>query len=279
MSIKKYTASKDNTIASAFKLNLSDRSTASNMGASDILEVFSIFGQASSSSLEQSRILIQFPVDLIQADRASGAVPGSGSVNFKLKMYNAEHNQTVPEKVTLTVTPIVKSWNEGGGLDMETYLDEGPSSWHSASSNVAWANTGGDFLSEDYMNSTPIPIEFTQYLQNGTEDVDIDVTPFVEQLLVNQTGASTPASGSIIFNMSNNTVLILDKSFFRQPYEIVFRSFSDSIKLIGQRYNAVRGKKIDNILDKIGKNSFNSETLGGCIIKKAHQTVIISKEY
>ena len=73
--------------------------------------------------------------------------------------------------------------------------------------------------------------------------------------------------------------LILDKSFFRQPYEIVFRSFSDSIKLIGQRYNAVRGKKIDNILDKIGKNSFNSETLGGCIIKKAHQTVIISKEY
>ncbi len=77
----------------------------------------------------------------------------------------------------------------------------------------------------------------------------------------------------------NKKRLILEKNFFIQPYEIVFRSFSDSITFIGKRYNAVRGKKIDNILDKIGKNSFKSETLGGCIIKKSQQTVIITKEY
>ena len=78
---------------------------------------------------------------------------------------------------------------------------------------------------------------------------------------------------------STDRKLVLSKNFFLQPYEIVFRSFSDSITLIGKKYNAVRGKKIDNILDKIGKNTFKNETLGGCIIKKAHHTVVIHKEH
>ena len=73
--------------------------------------------------------------------------------------------------------------------------------------------------------------------------------------------------------------LILNKDFFNQPYEIVFRSISDSIKLVGNKYNPARGKKIDYILDKISQNSFKKETLGGCVIKKVNQTVIIDKEY
>ena len=72
--------------------------------------------------------------------------------------------------------------------------------------------------------------------------------------------------------------LVLNESFFNHPYEIVFRSISDSIGLVGGKYNAVRGKKIDYILDKISQNSLKKETLGGCFIKKVNQTVIISKE-
>ena len=121
MSIKRYSSEKDNTISSAFKINLSDRGTASNMGSSDILEVFAIFGQASSASLEQSRVLVQFPVDKIVKDRNASLIPQSGSVTFKLKMFNAEHNQTVPEKVTCTVHPLVKKWSEGGGLDLTPF--------------------------------------------------------------------------------------------------------------------------------------------------------------
>ena len=73
--------------------------------------------------------------------------------------------------------------------------------------------------------------------------------------------------------------LILNRSFFDHPHEIVFRCTSDLIKLIGGKYHPVRGKKIDYILDKINKNSFKKETLGGCVIKKLNQTVIIAKEY
>ena len=72
--------------------------------------------------------------------------------------------------------------------------------------------------------------------------------------------------------------LLLNENFFNQPYEVVFRSISDSIKLVGGKYNAVRGKKINYILDKIEQNSLKIETLGGCLIKKVNQTVIISKE-
>jgi tRNA(Ile)-lysidine synthase len=79
------------------------------------------------------------------------------------------------------------------------------------------------------------------------------------------------------YNKSKNE-LILNENFFIHPYEVIFRSMSDSIKFIGGKYNAVRGKKIDYILEKIKKNSIKKETLGGCVIKKLNQTVILSKE-
>ena len=72
--------------------------------------------------------------------------------------------------------------------------------------------------------------------------------------------------------------MILNDRFFLQPYEVVFRSLSDSIKLIGQMYYSVRGKKLDKIIKDMGNNKSFRATLGGCIIEKVNQTVIISKE-
>ena len=40
MAVKRYFASKDSTITNAFMDDLTTRATGSNMGASDILEVF-----------------------------------------------------------------------------------------------------------------------------------------------------------------------------------------------------------------------------------------------
>ncbi len=72
--------------------------------------------------------------------------------------------------------------------------------------------------------------------------------------------------------------LILNESFFNQPNEIIFRSFSDSIRLISKNYYSTRGKKLDRIIKDIAdKHSFKS-TLGGCIIEKINHTVIITKE-
>ena len=143
MSILRYTASLDNTITNAFEEDLSTRGTGSNMGASDILETFSIYSQATSASVELSRILIQFPTAQIASDRSTGKLPASGSVTWKLKMYNAAHYETVPSSYTLQVSAISASWEEGLGLDMENYSDL---TEDDVGSN--WINRAGDNVSE-----------------------------------------------------------------------------------------------------------------------------------
>jgi len=72
--------------------------------------------------------------------------------------------------------------------------------------------------------------------------------------------------------------LILSEEFFKQPHEIIFRSLSNSISLIGKRYYPVRGKKLDSIVKAINSGKSIKMTLGGCIIEKVNQTVIISRE-
>ena len=80
------------------------------------------------------------------------------------------------------------------------------------------------------------------------------------------------------FFLPKKNQLIINYNFFKQPNEIVFRSFSDSLKAIGMKYYAVRGKKIDKVINDIKKDRLSKATLGGCIIEKINQTVIISKE-
>ena len=82
MPIKKFRATKDNTITNSFRPNLRQKSTLSNMGASDIVEVFSIFGQESSSSVERARAIMQFSVKDIKDARDLGQIKEEGSVSF-----------------------------------------------------------------------------------------------------------------------------------------------------------------------------------------------------
>ena len=72
--------------------------------------------------------------------------------------------------------------------------------------------------------------------------------------------------------------LILKENFFENSHEVIFRSFSDLIHLIGKKPNFVRGKKIENILSKVKKRKLIKETLGGCVIKMVNHTVILTKE-
>ena len=68
--------------------------------------------------------------------------------------------------------------------------------------------------------------------------------------------------------------------FLNQPYEITFRSLMEVIKLVGDKYYNVRGKKLENIIKLIikSKNSSLKVTLGNCIVKKVNNSIIVSKE-
>ena len=71
----------------------------------------------------------------------------------------------------------------------------------------------------------------------------------------------------------------MNKNFFVQPYEVIFRCLSDSIKLVGQNYYPARGKKLEKIIKVMKNDDPFKLTLGGCIIEKVNQSVIITKEH
>ena len=96
MALKRYTASADTTIVNAYQPNLRTRGTGANMGAADVLETFSIYGRQSTSSAELSRVLIKFPIDAITTDRTNTVIPGSGSVSFYLRLFNAANSILAP---------------------------------------------------------------------------------------------------------------------------------------------------------------------------------------
>jgi len=178
MAIKRYFANKDNTITDAFRSDLVTRGTGSNMGASDILEVFSIYGQANSTSVEKTRFLIEFPMSGIEADRTSNVLPAAGNVEFYLKLYNAKHPFTLPSQYDLNVVAVSSSWQEGVGLDMEEYrdltYDQLGSNWIKRSGSTSWDTEGGDF------HALPV---FSASFPVGNEDLEINVTSLVEEWL------------------------------------------------------------------------------------------------
>ena len=239
MAILRYTASADNTITNAFKADLTLRGTGSNMGYADSLEVFSIYGQTSGSTLgrsqELSRILIQFPITSISADRTANTIPASGSVSFYLRMFNAETPFTLPQDFTLTVAPLSQSWTEGTGLDMDEYNDLGSSNWLSASTSTKWGSVGGDYLTASNYNVT-----FSQ----GYEDLEVDITNLVElwikgdssgghdnygvgvHLTASQeayhSNSSGVNSGSLLQNLVGSTDSYYTKKFFARSTQYFF---------------------------------------------------------
>jgi hypothetical protein len=157
------------------------------MGLSDVSEVFSIYGQSTSSSIEKTRMLSQWSTTTIQADRTAGTIPASGSVDFYLKLHNTPHAFTTPREFTLVVHAVSRSWDEGRGLDMEEYTDDGYANWIVASSSSAgvitnWTTEGGDFHTGTYTPGTNLPF-YSQGFSTGIEDLEINITALVEEWL------------------------------------------------------------------------------------------------
>ena len=71
---------------------------------------------------------------------------------------------------------------------------------------------------------------------------------------------------------------ILNKSFFNQPKEIVFRSFSKILKIVGSKYYDPRGKNLSLMINKINGKFFYKATLSGCVIEKISNSIKIYRE-
>ena len=221
MAIKRYKATADNTIANGYQENLGTRATGSNMGQADVSEVYSIYGRATTSSSELSRIITQFDTTTIASDRAAGTIPGIAGVSFYLRLYNAETSNTVPKDFKLVVSAVSRSWSEGDGLDLENYKDIGASNWVKASKNVSWTTAGGDY------HALP---KFEQTFETGLENLEVDVTSLVEQWVAGtkqnygfgiQLTSSQEASSSA--NLGGATSSYYTKRFFARGTQYFFK--------------------------------------------------------
>ena len=84
-------------------------------------------------------------------------------------------------------------------------------------------------------------------------------------------------------NLKENSIIsqnkvVLKEEFFNFPQEVLFRSFSKILQLVGKKYFPPRGKKITNILENLHSKITFKSTLGNCVIKKIKKTVIVYKE-
>ena len=229
MAVKRYTADADTTITNAYKENLSTRATGANMGASDSLEVFSIWGQISSSAdgpaVEKSRALLKFPISTINTDRTNGDVPVAGSVNFYLKLSNARHPNTLPSEYTLSILPVSESWSEGNGLDMETYTDSGSASWLNATTSSLWGNGTAQYQGGVYhTGSSNTSVNYAVAFGDGDEDLEVDVTTLVEQWIAgtkSNYGIGIMMSGA--FEDGTLSGSYYTKKFFARGSEFFFK--------------------------------------------------------
>lgn len=225
MGLKRYTANKDTTITNAFQPDLITRGTGSNMGEADTMEVFSIFGQASSGSRELARSLVQFPVDDISADRAAGDIPASGSVNFYIRLFNAKHSFTVPRKITLSIQAVSRSWDEGHGTDLDEYTDHGFVNWLTASSGstgfTPWDTQGGDYHTASYIPGSTMP-QYTAFLEDGHEDVVVDITSMVEEWVAGTQG-NFGVGVFLTSSIENAVSSSYTKRFFTRGSEFFFK--------------------------------------------------------
>ncbi len=233
MAIKHYIATKDTTIANSYQANLSTTATGSNMGAADVTEVFSIWGQVSSSasgnSLEASRALYQFDISNIITDRTAGDIPISGSVDFVLKLSNAEHRETTPQNYDISVVAVSESWSEGSGLDLDNYRDIGQCNWNYRTSASPWGDGGasakGGVFHTGSVEAWSNEIQFKKtFGEDVTEDLEINITPLVEHWIddkISNNGLAVMMSGT--YEDGSRLRSFYTKKFFARNSEFFFK--------------------------------------------------------
>lgn len=103
-----------------------------------------------------AKVLIDF-VDPI-------VIPSSGSPAVFMKLFDAQHDQTLPVGYTVIVRPVEQDWTEGAGHDLDFYTDLGVANFLSATLSSAWVSPTGTASAT-----------FSRFV-TGHEDLEIDLT-------------------------------------------------------------------------------------------------------
>jgi hypothetical protein len=150
MSFKRYYPTKDTFIANFDPPSVGSKDISnSNMGASEILNLYKTVDKSATAS-----ILLDFnPIGL----------PNVVPHQMVLKLFDAQHSETIPTDCNVVVSFIEQAWTEGAGHDLDYYTDTGYANWNSATLSTTWLPTTGTSSA-------------SFYLSTGHEDLEIDIT-------------------------------------------------------------------------------------------------------
>jgi len=79
--------------------------------------------------------------------------------------------------------------------------------------------------------------------------------------------------------LQRNLCFVSCDLFSYESKEVIFRTISDIISKISDKYYPPRGKDVKNLIDRIELKEFKKLTLGGCIVEKSYNFLIFSKEF
>jgi hypothetical protein len=220
---------KDTFVTNDFRYPNYTRLTASNVGASEELDVFKragisgAEGDIGSSSL--GRILMQFDLTQYTSLTGSGELAGSG-VTFHLRMNHKTGGCTRPSSFDLIVRPVSSSWDEGLGQDVGRLADEGFSNWDRRTSADFWTIPGGDFLASPTASF---------HFDTGVEDMEVDVTSIVNGWL----SGTYPNNGlgiALTASLESNSVYV---DYYQKKFYSRHTQFEDRGPYLEVRFNDV----------------------------------------
>jgi hypothetical protein len=216
------TASSDTYVTNKI-INSSTRATDANVGRAGTIDLFKLYGETAlptgrasgsadyaldtdadgtlETSIELSRAFIKFDFSKIQSLTGSKIDINSSNFSAKLKMFDVRTGHAVPSNFTLMAIPLSQSFDEGIGRDVAGFNDLDACNFITASySNgtvFAW-NTEGAAKSGSLGATSVDLVEtanfkdgsgtrrlvFQQNFVKGTEDLSLDITPFVSASVV-----------------------------------------------------------------------------------------------
>jgi hypothetical protein len=164
----------------------------SNVGLAGSLDLFKLYGATLSGSTpntELSRLLIHFDLEPLRSLVSDGKLdPADPSFFARLKLFDVYGGQPTPENYALSICPLSRSFSEGKGRDVVYYADQDAANFFTASYDatlIKWIDPGcgssGDpNVSCDYYTGS---LQKTQFFKSGEEDLDVDVTDVITNVL------------------------------------------------------------------------------------------------
>lgn len=155
------------------------------------------------TSIELSRILMKFDFSKLQELTGSKIDLNSSNFNAQLKLFDVRTGHAVPSNFTVMAIPLSQSFDEGVGKNISSYNDIDVANFLTASysngTNNTWFGDGasvsgslGD-LNVDLVETADFEdgsgtrnLVFNQTFLEGTEDLSLNITPFVSASLAGQ---------------------------------------------------------------------------------------------